>query len=78
MRLAFVLYKSFPFGGLQCDMLRIAKVCREAGYQLQARLVDTPADRVVGFNKVPGGDGYHAADGCVRERLLAERGRRRK
>ena len=112
MRLAFVLYKYFPFGGLQRDMLRIAQVCLGAGYQvtvytmawsgevptglqvelievrgmgshvrnrefsrrLKARLADAPADRVVGFNKMPGLDLYYAADGCVREKLLAERG----
>lgn len=111
MRLAFVLYKYFPFGGLQRDMLRIAEVCLHAGHQvrvytmawdgevpaglqvelievrgmssharnrefsrrLQARLADAPADRVVGFNKIPGLDVYYAADGCVREKLFAER-----
>jgi hypothetical protein len=31
MRLAFVLYKYFPYGGLQRDMLRIAAGCRAAG-----------------------------------------------
>ena len=28
MQLAFVLYKYFPFGGLQRDFMRIAKVCQ--------------------------------------------------
>ena len=111
MKLAFVLYKYFPYGGLQRDMLRIAEFCRREGHavrvftmswegdlpegmqveivdirrmsshtrnrqftrELQARLGEDPADLVVGFNKMPGLDVYYAADGCVREKLLAER-----
>lgn len=111
MKLAFVLYKYFPYGGLQRDMLRIATACREAGHQLYvytmawdgavpegievcrievkrissharnrdfsrelgSRLTQDPVDLVVGFNKMPGLDVYYAADGCVREKLIAER-----
>ena len=111
MKLAFVLYKYFPYGGLQRDMLRIARVCLERGHQLrvytmawegevpdgldvtvievqrmssharnrdfsrelQSRLQQEPADLVVGFNKMPGLDVYYAADGCLREKLMAER-----
>ena len=111
MRLAFVLYKYFPYGGLQRDMLRIATACRHAGHdvciytmawegpepdgievcrievrrissharnrdfgrELRSRLARAPVDLVVGFNKMPGLDVYYAADGCVREKLIAER-----
>ena len=34
MRLGFVLFKYFPFGGLQRDMLRIAKVCQARGHEI--------------------------------------------
>ena len=34
MRLAFVLYKYFPYGGLQRDMLKIARVCLELHGQM--------------------------------------------
>lgn len=111
MKLAFVLYKYFPYGGLQRDMLRIATACLEAGHrlhiytmawegdvpeglavdivgtqrmssharnrefsrELRSRLQRDPVDLVVGFNKMPGLDVYYAADGCLREKLLAER-----
>ena len=34
MRLAFCLFRYFPFGGLQRDFLRIAQACRERGHQV--------------------------------------------
>ncbi len=34
MKLAFCLFKYFPFGGLQRDFLRIARVCIERGHQV--------------------------------------------
>ena len=112
MRLAFVLYKYFPFGGLQRDMRRIAAACRARGHQVRVytmawegevpeglaveriairamssharnrafsrelgtRLSRQAADLVVGFNKMPGLDIYYAADGCLRDKLLRERG----
>lgn len=35
MRLGFVLFKYFPFGGLQRDMLRIALACRDRGHEVR-------------------------------------------
>lgn len=35
MQLAFVLYKYFPFGGLQRDFLRIAKECQQRGHSIR-------------------------------------------
>lgn len=32
MKLAFVLFKYFPYGGLQRDFMRIAQLCRERGH----------------------------------------------
>lgn len=34
MRLAFCLFKYFPFGGLQRDFLRVATICRERGHDI--------------------------------------------
>jgi UDP-glucose:(heptosyl)LPS alpha-1,3-glucosyltransferase len=34
MNLAFVLYKYFPYGGLQRDMVRIAEVCQRQGHEI--------------------------------------------
>lgn len=36
MKLAFSLYKYFPFGGLQRDFLRIARECHERGHIIRA------------------------------------------
>lgn len=106
MQLAFCLYKYFPYGGLQRDFLRIAKVCQHRGHVIRVytlewegevpdgfelvmvpvsgvsnikryqRFTDwvstdlkrRPADRVVGFNKMPGLDVYYAADPCFEEK----------
>jgi UDP-glucose:(heptosyl)LPS alpha-1,3-glucosyltransferase len=35
MQLAFVLYKYFPFGGLQRDFMRIARVCQDRGHAIR-------------------------------------------
>lgn len=34
MKLAFCLFKYFPFGGLQRDFLRIARICRDRGHEV--------------------------------------------
>ena len=40
MRLAFCLYKYFPHGGLQRDLLRIALACQRRGHaSTSSRLV---------------------------------------
>ena len=36
--------------------------------------VNTPVDRVVGFNKMPGLDVYYAADVCYAEKVAQEKG----
>lgn len=35
MRLAFCIFRYFPFGGLQRDMLRVARACLECGHQIE-------------------------------------------
>src|SRR3990167_10302791 len=34
MKLAFCLFRYFPYGGLQRDMLRIARLCHERGHDI--------------------------------------------
>ena len=34
MKLAFVLFKYFPYGGLQRDMVCMAAACQELGYEI--------------------------------------------
>lgn len=36
MKLAFVLFKYFPYGGLERDFLRIAKECQKRGHEIHA------------------------------------------
>ncbi len=106
INLAFVLYKYFPFGGLQRDFLRIAQHCYQKGYNISVytmvwegeqpdhfnlniyrpkafsactrnkkfhhwvnrQLQQSPADLVIGFNKMPGLDIYYAADSCYEDK----------
>jgi UDP-glucose:(heptosyl)LPS alpha-1,3-glucosyltransferase len=106
MRIAFCLYKYFPFGGLQRDFLRVALACQARGHTIRvytlewrgdvpagfervlvpvralsncrryakfsawvaAHLLGHPADRLVGFNKMPGLDVYFAADPCYEDK----------
>ncbi len=106
MQLAFLLYKYFPYGGLQRDFLRIARECHERGHQVRVYTLSwegevpdwldvvlvpvkslfnhrryrkftrwvqddmrrRPAQRVVGFNKMPGLDVYYAADPCFEDK----------
>jgi len=48
MRLAFILFKYFPFGGLQRDFLRIAQICQQRGHHIKVYTLswqgDIPAD----------------------------------
>jgi len=112
MKLAFLIYSYFPYGGQQRDFLRVAMACRAKGHKIvvytirwqgeipqdfDVRIVPvnawcryklyqrftaavhdalriSPADLVIGFNKMPGLDVYFAADPCFAERALSERG----
>ena len=49
MKLAFTMFKYFPYGGLQRDALRIAELCRRAGAEVDiyaARLQGEPPEGV--------------------------------
>ena len=43
-RIAFCLYKYFPFGGLQRDLLRIAEVCHQAGAAIRVYAFEWQGD----------------------------------
>lgn len=45
MKLAFCLYKYFPYGGLQRDFLRIARECVDRGYQVTAYTLSWEGER---------------------------------
>ncbi len=45
MKLAFCLFKYFPFGGMQRDFFRIAKACEEHGHEIHVFTMDWQGDR---------------------------------
>ncbi|OOW01301.1 glucosyltransferase I RfaG [Pseudomonas sp. MF6396] len=49
MQLAFVLYKYFPFGGLQRDFMRIALECQRRGHQIRVYALIWEGDVPEGF-----------------------------
>lgn len=50
MQLAFVLYKYFPFGGLQRDFLRIALECRKRGHRIRVYTLSWQGEIPDGFD----------------------------
>ena len=50
MQLAFVLYKHFPFGGLQRDFLRIALECQKRGHSIRVYTLSWQGDIPEGFD----------------------------
>jgi len=52
MKLAFVLYKYFPYGGLQRDMLRIAMACLEDGQTVRVYTMAWEGDVPEGIDVV--------------------------
>ena len=52
MRLAFALYKYFPYGGLARDFMRIADICLEKGYQVDVYVMEWQGDQKAGYNAV--------------------------
>ena len=53
--LAFVLFKYFPYGGLQRDFLRIAEVCHRRGHSIRVYTLgwDGPVPDWVDLSEVP-------------------------
>ena len=52
MQLAFILYKYFPFGGLQRDFLRIALECQARGHSIRVYTPIWEGERPTGFDVV--------------------------
>lgn len=52
MQLAFVLYKYFPFGGLQRDFLRIALECQQRGHAIRVYTLAWEGEVPAGFDVV--------------------------
>lgn len=50
MRLAFALYKYFPFGGLARDFMRIAKICVSKGYVVDVYAMEWEGELISDFN----------------------------
>ena len=50
MKLAFVLFKYFPYGGLERDFLRIAKECQKRGHEIHAFTFIWEGDIPEGFH----------------------------
>jgi UDP-glucose:(heptosyl)LPS alpha-1,3-glucosyltransferase len=61
MRLAFCLYKYFPFGGLQRDFLRIAKACLAKGHQVDVYTMawEGPKERDLSIHVLPIKQGWN-------------------
>lgn len=112
LRLAFAVFRYFPYGGLERNMLAVALKCAEFGHQvtiytqrwegnipkdisvvelsvrslsnhgrakefakkLRTHIENSPADLVVGFNKMPHLDICYVADVCFVEKAQRERG----
>lgn len=112
MKLAFCIFKYFPYGGVARDLAGIAEECIRRGHSVRAyalrwegeppsgvekievrvrgmtgparyrrfarwvgeHLRESPADLVVGFNKMPGLDVYLAGDSCYEEKARHQRG----
>ena len=52
MQLGFVLYKYFPFGGLQRDFLRIALECQQRGHSIRVYTMSWEGDIPEGFEVI--------------------------
>jgi UDP-glucose:(heptosyl)LPS alpha-1,3-glucosyltransferase len=52
MRIAFCLYKYFPFGGLQRDFLRVALACQARGHAIRVYTLEWRGDIPAGFELV--------------------------
>lgn len=49
MRIAFILFKYFPYGGLQRDFLRIAQICQQKGHKIRVYTLSWQGEIPDGF-----------------------------
>lgn len=52
LKLAFCLYKYFPYGGLQRDFIRIARACQNRGHQIRVYTLEWRGEIPQGFEVV--------------------------
>ncbi len=50
MRIAFALYKYFPYGGLARDFVRIADMCLQKGYRVDVYVMEWHGERMAGYH----------------------------
>lgn len=50
MQITFLLYKYFPFGGLQRDFLRIAQACQQMGHGITVLTISWEGEQPPGFD----------------------------
>ncbi|HVY54088.1 MAG TPA: glycosyltransferase, partial [Gammaproteobacteria bacterium] len=50
LKLAFCLFRYFPFGGLQRDFLRIARICRDRGHEVDVYTLSWEGPEEPGLN----------------------------
>jgi len=50
MKLAFVIFTYFPYGGLQRDMVRMASACQELGYEIHVYTLSWQGEVPAGFH----------------------------
>ena len=68
MRIAFCLYKYFPFGGLQRDFLRIALACQARGHAVRVYTLEWRGEVPEGEYAIParGENMFHFVGEIVR------------
>ncbi len=76
MKLAFVLFKYFPFGGLQRDMVRIAEACHQREHEIHVFTLGWEGERPAGFHvhvlpvrRLTNHGRYRAFHGQLKERF---------
>lgn len=50
MKIAFCLFKYFPYGGLQRDFVRIAQECLQRGHEIHVYTTEWQGEKIAGFN----------------------------
>jgi UDP-glucose:(heptosyl)LPS alpha-1,3-glucosyltransferase len=71
MRLAFCLFKYFPYGGLQRDFLRIARACLARGHRVEVYtlqwIAEVPQDLVIHILKTQGLQNHKRRENFVKQ-----------
>ncbi|WP_027708209.1 glycosyltransferase family 4 protein [Zooshikella ganghwensis] len=73
MKLAFILFKYFPYGGLQRDFLRIALECQSRGHDIVVYTMDWQGEKPAGFvihQIKPKALAAHKRDKCFHQAVM--------